>query len=227
MSNCQDEQSGTQSKEDHASTRASIHRDLSALFAHDLCNPLQSITVLLEFIQDEVPAHSDASQRLEQCIHASAQMRQLLHGYTKLIKERRVSPEGNPLQAILDRSLEILAGRAQRSVIKIIRDTALVDAIKIQDPNLEFAFTSLFLSLITASRHAKNRCPTLEIKGSIDPQGRAKLSLILSHFTLETDDFTRFKIMVRDNTRTCEWLPQSEQEEHTLTIDLLFLQEKA
>ena len=97
-------------------------RDLVSVLAHDLSNPLQSLTVLLELALEEVPRNDPAHGKLEQSLDAAQRMRHLvrdLSGFARSAARRSTSPT---VGTSVDRCVGVFRRRFERQQIELSVD---------------------------------------------------------------------------------------------------------
>ena len=136
--------------------------EVVAIFAHDLSNPLQSITVLCELgIDDAVPG-SDDQQRAQQCLEAADRMRGLIHSFAGLL---RSTSAATPVRAVVDRVTTLFERRFERH-----RITTRVNVEAIGDarcaPGLEFVMLNLLLGAVATAADCGEPGYAIEIAGS-------------------------------------------------------------
>ncbi len=144
--------------------QADVFRDLGALLAHDLCNPLQSITVLLELLQDDLPDNSVSRRRIAQSLEATAQMRRILRDYSAIVRERGLNGVGDSLETVLDRCLGIFGRRVDAGLISVQRELEGVGETTVDDPALEATVLGFFLAVIAGARDCRAKSVTLTIR---------------------------------------------------------------
>ncbi|GEM_PF-5016031 len=166
-----------------------IYRRLGALLAHDLRNPLQSLTILLELIQDDFQPHNpEVASRVDQCLEASVRMRDLLRNYATLVREPLGDTIREGLGIALKRCLGVLEDRHQRGVVAIERDTASVDFRYVAIESLDDTLIGLFLAIITALRDTRVNTTTLNIVGQAQgPNSEIALRVHAENVALKSD----------------------------------------
>lgn len=94
-------------------------RDLVSVLAHDLSNPLQSLTVLLELALEEVPSNDPAHGKLDQSLNAAQRMRHLVRDLSEFARSgaRRSSPA--TIGSSVDRCIGVLRRRFERQQIEL------------------------------------------------------------------------------------------------------------
>ncbi len=124
--------------------------DIVAIFAHDLSNPLQSITVLCELGMDDATPGSEEHVRAQQCLEAADRMRALIHSFAALIRGRSSSA---PLGALVERVTTLFARRFDRHAITA--EIELGDAADVRGvAGLEFALLNLLLGAVATASDA-------------------------------------------------------------------------
>ena len=155
------------SANDGASSRGALaERDalleVVAIFAHDLSNPLQSITVLCELgIDDAVPG-SDDQQRAQQCLEAADRMRGLIHSFAGLL---RSTSAATPVRAVVERVTTLFARRFERHRIETTVDVDAIAETRCA-PGLEFVMLNLLLGAVATAADCGKPSYAIEISGS-------------------------------------------------------------
>lgn len=132
-------------------------RELVRLIAHDLNNPLQSITLILELLELEVPGE-EARERVRQCSKGAALMRHLVRDLAAVA--RPIRPDEVPtVEATLDQTLGVLRRRLDRHGIELSRDTAAFADRRLASTDeasaLRWTLLSALLGTIETAAHAE------------------------------------------------------------------------
>jgi signal transduction histidine kinase len=117
------ETSDAQMGRDLARSRAEQEslRELVRLIAHDLNNPLQSITLILELLELDLQG-TDSLERVHQCAEGAALMRLLVRNLGEIARE--VQEDDLPsVKDTVDSALGVLRRRLDRNGIELARDT--------------------------------------------------------------------------------------------------------
>ena len=161
-----DEVAGTAGSEDPSGRASRAERDalldIVAIFAHDLSNPLQSITVLCELGMDDAAPGSEEAVRAQQCLEAADRMRALIHSFAALIRGRSSSA---PLAALVDRVTTLFARRFDRH--GIVPQIELGDAADVRGiSGLEFALLNLLLGAVATASDSPLKRYALHLRGA-------------------------------------------------------------
>ena len=142
--------------------------DIVAIFAHDLSNPLQSITVLCELGMDDATPGSEEHERATQCLEAADRMRSLIHSSAALIRGRSSTA---PLSNLVDRVTTLFARRFDRHAIQTqIELGAAADVRGVA--GLEFALLNLLLGAVATASDSPLKRYTLHVRaGKADTDG--------------------------------------------------------
>jgi hypothetical protein len=88
---------------------------VAGILTHDLCNPLQSVTVLCELgVEGDEPG--EGPRRAQQTLQAAERMRDLLHAYAGLVRN---VDRPTRLSAAIERTDGMFARRLERHRIKL------------------------------------------------------------------------------------------------------------
>lgn len=110
-----DDRGAKQADINQATAQRDALLDLLGVLAHDLSNPLQSVTVLCELGVDDSPPGSDEQTRFRQCLEASDRMRGLIHGFGAL---SRRGGSRTTLHSVVGHVETLLARRFERHRMK-------------------------------------------------------------------------------------------------------------
>lgn len=155
-------------RRDPVGRRVAAERDalleLIAIFAHDLSNPLQSVTVLCELALDETVPGTEDHLRTQQCIEAAERMRALVHGLAGLTR-RDDGPTS--VEAVQGRLATLLARRYDRYHIIVHSDFSLFGGIRPLE-NIELPLLNLQLGLIASAGEGHGTRHTLALRGALN-----------------------------------------------------------
>jgi nitrogen-specific signal transduction histidine kinase len=159
-----DEIGGSSSAEEPSGRAARAERDalldIVAIFAHDLSNPLQSITVLCELGMDDAVPGGEEHLRAQQCLEAADRMRALIHSFAALIRGRSSSA---PLGALVERVTTLFARRFDRHAIET--QVELGEAADVRGvAGLEFALLNLLLGAVATASDSPLKRYTLHLR---------------------------------------------------------------
>ncbi len=125
--------------------------ELIGIFTHDLSNPLQSLTVLLELTLDDLPSDSDEHARLGQSLEATERMRQMIRDFAGLARSGRSPSAISSCSAALERVLGLLRRRFDRHKIRYKINLGDVAEVPVPASTFEMGLLSLLLSAVAAS----------------------------------------------------------------------------
>jgi hypothetical protein len=135
--------------------------DIVAIFAHDLSNPLQSITVLCELGMDDATPGTEEHERATQCLEAADRMRSLIHSFAALIRGRSSTA---PLSNLVERVTTLFARRFDRHSIQT--QIELGEAAEVRGVSgLEFALLNLLLGAVATASDSPLKRYTLHVRG--------------------------------------------------------------
>lgn len=166
-----------ESKQDAASARAEVAvlRELMAVAAHDLSNPLQSLSVLLELTLDELSEGSAAETKIESSLAAAEQLRVLIRGIAEFAR-----PPGRNRRSLgrtLDACVGVCARRFERQRIAFTRETAAVDALAPVPSETRVAVLSLLLGCVHAAGQSGLAEHRVALVGRTDDEASATLEV--------------------------------------------------
>lgn len=124
-------------------------RELIALMVHDLSNPLQSLSMLLELAQDDVDPSSEAHERLVEASRAAVAMRTLVRGLGDFNRSARAGDEV-PAARLVSSTLGVLQRRFSRQGIELIDQPRDLDEHTQVDAQFQLLFLTLLLSALAA-----------------------------------------------------------------------------
>ncbi len=121
-------------------------RDVIAILAHDLSNPLQSITVLCELGLDDLAEGTPAdSTHLQQCLQAAERMRSLIHGIAAVVRQGATV---NPLGQVVSRVATLFARRLDRHSTQVRINLENLESMR-GPAAMEFALINIVLGYIS------------------------------------------------------------------------------
>lgn len=139
------------SRDDAAANQAEAQRDalldLLGILAHDLSNPLQSVTVLCELGVDDSTPGSEEQLRFRQCLEASDRMRGLIHGFGAIARRGRA---GSTLHSIVGHVQTLLARRFERHRMAFSAELEQ-HGDQFVPPDFELAILSLLMAFIAGA----------------------------------------------------------------------------
>jgi hypothetical protein len=210
-----DEIAASRGEEDGSGRGARAERDalldIVAIFAHDLSNPLQSITVLCELGMDDATPGSEEHLRAQQCLEAADRMRALIHSFAALIRGRSSSA---PLQALVDRVTTLFARRFERHGIQT--QIELGDAAEVRGVSgLEFSLLNLMLGAVATATDAPLKRYTLHVRAArADGDDGYRLTISMQGSMQPADD-------------TGAWQPMPLSEPHVARAEHVLATSKA
>lgn len=107
-------------------------RELIGIAAHDLSNPLQSLTVLTELAAEEVPTSHEAHEKLTQSLEAAQRMRHMVRDLSEYARANSKRLGENTIVSTLQRCLSVFERRFERQCIALE-----VDVTKAFDEKLD------------------------------------------------------------------------------------------
>jgi C4-dicarboxylate-specific signal transduction histidine kinase len=154
--------------------------DASAVFTHDVSNPLQSLMVLLELSLDELEQQPELAARVEQCLDAGQRMRALIRDFASFTRSLRDVP-AEPLGASMTRLQRLLERRLERQGIAI--DVRWLDgeALEVDGAAFELVALNVLLAALDAvSGHTYGGC-RLHVIGALEGPSAAVVRFQLTH----------------------------------------------
>ncbi len=129
--------------------------DLLGILAHDLSNPLQSLTVLCELGIDDSAPGSEEQTRFRQCLEASDRMRGLIHGFGALTRRGGAR---TTLHTIVGHVETLLARRFERHRMTFATDLE-THGDQFVPTDFELAILALLMGVIAgAERSSQEGC---------------------------------------------------------------------
>lgn len=126
-------------------------RELLGVAAHDLSNPLQSLSVLLELALDELEPSSPIADKLESSLTAAEQLRGLIRGLAEFSRGEPGAMSRRTVGRVINACLGVCERRFERQRIALHRDTDAVEGLAPADPRLKGALLNLLLGCIQAA----------------------------------------------------------------------------
>jgi signal transduction histidine kinase len=150
-------------------------RELIRLVAHDLNNPLQSMTLLLELLELEL---SDEAliERVGQCIEGVRSMRSLVRDLSDFARGGATHP--TTVGDVLDRVLRVASRRLARHHIEVDRATASLDARALADLGEIAAVRAALLNAVLGAVHVAADVRADAYALSVRAQGDALVLLL-------------------------------------------------
>ncbi|TPV92502.1 MAG: HAMP domain-containing histidine kinase [Myxococcales bacterium FL481] len=125
-------------------------RGVAGVFAHDLSNPLQSLTVLLELSADEATVGASDAGRIGQSLDAAKSMHTLVHDFVRLMRPHHHAAVETEFVAVLDRCLRMFRRRFDRQNIVVHRALTALETAPPAPPEFAWAFLNLVLGIVNA-----------------------------------------------------------------------------
>lgn len=125
-------------------------RELIALMVHDLSNPLQSLSMLLELAQDDVAPGSEPHERLIEASRAAVTMRRLVRGLGDFNRSARLGQEV-PAARLVSSTLGVLERRFERQGMQLINQVEGLD-----EADVVGEFQLVLLTLLLAGLSAES-----------------------------------------------------------------------
>ncbi len=174
---------------------AEILLELLGVAAHDLSNPLQSLSVLLELAVDEAEAGEPVADKLEHALSAAEQLRGLIRGLADFSRGMPSAARRRTAGHALDQALGVCARRFERQRIALVRATEAVDAVAPVDPRLPTVLLGCLLACVHAAGRSGMASHQLEVGAS---NGGETVEVI---FSLTGDPGTPLALAPRDLDR--------------------------
>lgn len=104
---------------------AALLQEAIAIFTHDLSNPLQSLTVMLELAVEDA-RDADERSRLERCLTAAEGMRTMLQEFAALARSGHRPRRAATVGETIARAATILSRRFDRLSVRFVTDVTRV-----------------------------------------------------------------------------------------------------
>ncbi len=167
------ERKAMEAKAQHLEQRAFLG-DLSAIFAHEIRNPLNGITTGLQYLQMQLEAEDKLQKSVESILDEAARISRLLQDILLIVKPKELVIEtadlGKSVKALAKRWRERLHSRGIKLDVEVDEDTplALVDT-----DQMEQVFTNLLSNAMHAMEAdggavtitVQSALPQLELRG--------------------------------------------------------------
>ena len=146
--------------------------------AHDLSNPLQSMTVLTELAADELEQHP-AGTKLVQALEAASEMRDLVR---HLARFSRTPGSPKPAGQLLDNVLQVLRRRFERQRVAVAADLGPHALLETRADALPVALLTIGLGVVRVAAESRERGLTLPL--SLEVRGDASGTELRFAFSL-------------------------------------------
>lgn len=180
----------------HATAEVEILRELLGVAVHDLSNPLQSLSVLLELAADEAETGESVRDKLEHAMTAAEQLRELIRALADFSRAEPRQPAQRTLGRALDQALNTCSRRFERQRISVVRATAQAEALAPVDARLRVTMLGALLACIHASGRSGMSTLELEISAPAPSEG-----LVCVRFCLAGDAGQPLALDARDLDR--------------------------
>jgi hypothetical protein len=140
--------SDTEDEYRHLRAHYALFGELVPMFAHDLSNPLQGLTVLLELLLDDIHDGSDAHGKVRQSLEASDRMRTLIRDFAGLARAARRPAAPSPCEASVARASGVLRRRFERNGIRLRLELGVVGEVQVPSAALELGLLAVLLAVL-------------------------------------------------------------------------------
>ncbi len=146
----------------------SVLRDTLAIFTHDLSNPLQSITVLLELAEEDA-TNDEQRERLTRALAACEAMRSMLQEFSALARAGRGRDGARTVGEAIARATTLLGRRFQRLNIGLVTDVERIAQVPLPRAEVEWVVIGLLLAALAAVRRGEHIEAQLSVVGHATP----------------------------------------------------------
>lgn len=150
-------------------------RELIALMVHDLSNPLQSLSMLLELAQDDVQPNTEAHERLVEASRAAVAMRSLVRGLGDFNRSSRVGDQVAAAR-LVSSTLKVLDRRFSRQGIELVDRSRGLEETMVP-AGFQLVFLTLILSALAAEQKP-GKPLTLTVSAPTSTSIRVELSTV-------------------------------------------------
>ena len=139
---------------------ASTLRELLAVSAHDLSNPLQSMTVLTELAADELGEAHPVALKLNQALEAAGEMREMVR---HLAKFARSGSTKRSTAQVVDNVLQVLRRRFERQRVHLDHDLGSAATAEVPASPLPVTLLAVGLGVVRVAAESRDRGLTLPL----------------------------------------------------------------
>jgi len=151
-----------------------------SVVAHDLSNPLQSLSVLLELTIDDPEIGGDPTHNIHQALQAVDELRVLVREMGDFSQFVQRSSRDQTLAETLDRCISLVARRFQRQNIHVVQNLDKFCHQIVPAGEFDFALLNVLLAVIAGV--TKSRCSsytlTIQCRLTESNVGHSKLPII-------------------------------------------------
>ena len=142
--------------------------ELIGLFTHDLSNPLQSLTVLLELALDELSPTAESALKVGQSLEAVERLRQMIRDLSAFARTRTDDVGNLDCATAIRRVIGVLERRFERGSIETTIDLQRLEGAPLPGTRIEFATLSALLGAVSGLTNADHPHLALSIYGEVD-----------------------------------------------------------
>ena len=141
--------------------------ELIGIFTHDLSNPLQSLTVLLELTLDDLAPGSEEHAKLRQSLEATERMRNMIRDFAGLSRTGRSEQGELSFGEAYRRAAGVLRRRFERHKMRVKMNIAEIEDLVIPHPCYEMVLLGLLMSAVASASDSEHATFELTVHGSI------------------------------------------------------------
>ncbi len=158
---------------------AALLQEAIAIFTHDLSNPLQSLTVLLELAEEDARSQ-DERARLRRALAAAEGMRSMLQEFAALSRASRTDRRAATVGETIRQATTILRRRFERLSIDLTADVARVEDARLPDGRTQWIVLGILLAGLAAMRAGDYLEGEMTLSGRRADPGRGDGRVVLS-----------------------------------------------
>ena len=158
---------------------AALLQEAIAIFTHDLSNPLQSLTVLLELAEEDARS-DDERARLGRALAAAEGIRSMLQEFAALSRASRADRKAATVGQTIQQARTILGRRFERLSIDLTVDVSRVEDVRLPDGRVQWIVLGILLAGLAAMRAGDYLEGEMTLAGRRVPAGRDDGSVVLS-----------------------------------------------